>query len=356
MDDKWIHWIKTAALKDNYLYCVYGRYNILFRIDITSWKYEKIAILEWSYQGKMATDVYTIGGKIICVSMSGVKIAVYDPKTEKIEYDSIETESIELVESMVCNDKIWFFPRNLSERLYYYSLEQKRFFEDDIWKKAIDRIGLWGRINRKCFVENGEIYIVHMGRVVNYNSSTCYMKEIVLPIKGNCVDIVKMDETYYFLTEESKREVFCWNTENGQISGYEGVGKGAYIKLTKVGEAIFLDTGKEIDILINGDIRRWEFSGDVEIKGSSFINAVKYVDKWLLLPWGNTFFVECLPNGTIEGQHKIEVSPKDIWRNKTFLLEPELSLDDFIAAVQCENKNIINDWNSAGQKIYGLFR
>lgn len=356
MNDTRVHWIKTAALRDNYLYCVYGKYNILFRIDITCWTYQKIAILEWDYQGGMATDVYAADGKIICVSMSGVKIAIFNPEFEKIEYYSVEAEPTELVESMMCDNKIWFFPRNLPGKLYYYSLEQKRFFEDNIWERVINQIGLRGRISRKCFVENGEIYIVHMGRVVKYNPSTCIMKEIAIPIKRNYADIVKMDKIYYVLIEESKREVFSWNTENGQISEHKGIGAHDYIKLTKVGEAIFLDAGKEIDILTNGVFRKWEFSGDAKVKGSHFINAVKYIDNWLLLPWGTHSFIKCSSDYIIESMHEIEISLKDVWRNTIPFLEPEILLTDFIDGGQYENRNIINAWHNVGRKIYGLLK
>ncbi len=356
MIDRAIRCVFSAIIKENYLYCVYRKYNILVRINLISWKYEKIAVLEWNCPN-LVTGVYEIDGQIVCAPLSGLQIAVYNPESGEIQYFSAENLEIELIDIMIYDHKLWLFPRNLPGKLYYFSLSKQTFFEDDMWETELRRFGLFGRIKKKCFTSNHIICMVINQKIVKYDLSTHLMTQIIMPLKGNCIDIIDMGEMYYALIENDKKIIFAWKKNENQVRKIEGQGKGNYTKLTKIGNAILMDSENNIDILIDGTIRKLELNKDEYLKGTSFISSIKFNDKWIFLPWGSKDFVQCTSDFFNMTSHEVKVSVKDILCNETILGESELLLNDYIHGVGGKEKKASSLYiqNGIGWSIYEMF-
>lgn len=355
MIDRTIHWIKTAVIKENDLYCVYWKKPMLIKINLNNWIYEKIAVLEWD-KHDLVTDVYEVDGQIICISLKGIKIAIFDPETKKIKYYKTESEMPELIDTLEYDHKIWFVPRNLPGKLFYYSLEHEEILEDYMWEKGIKQIGLYGRIAKKCFIEDGQIYIVHSGKIIKYDLKSHLMIEVKTPINGRFVDIARKDDMYYCIIENERRKIFSWNINNKQVWCNGETDKREYVKLTKVGNVIILDRADDIDLLIDAAITKWEISSNDHIAGANFINAIKYFDKWILLPWGNKCFLECSSDFTDIQKYEINISMRDILQNEKNVSEQEISLNDY--AVNVLQIDTLSDRVSTtnGWKIYEILK
>lgn len=357
MIDRTIRWIKSAAVKDGYLYCVNRKYSILFRINLQSWELEKIVELEWDQKG-IVTDVYEMDGHIICVPLQGVQAAVYDPDSREIQYVKMDADGLELIDVVIYDCKIWFVPRNLPGKLYYYSPAGAVFAEDRMWEEEARRIELCGRIKRKCYIEHNQIYLVIGRKIAKYDFEDRRMTELINPLNECCADFIRMGEVYYCISENDKRRVLYWNVEDGRVFWEEGKENSGYVKLTKAGEVVLLDTVTGIDILIDGKIKKWERSDIDGLEGANFINAVRYRDRWILPPWGSASFIECSSDFTGVKRHEIKIPVEDIPERETLFSETEISLDEYIAHTIQKGKKPFgsNTKKRNGQVIYDGFK
>ena len=119
-----VQWVKSAVIKGDDLYCVYKRYSVLLRINLTSWEYERVASLKWN-EKNLVTDLYEVDGQIVCVPLKGRQAAVYDPESNEIRYDVVKNDRQEWVDTILYEQKIWLVPRNLPGKLFYYSLAER---------------------------------------------------------------------------------------------------------------------------------------------------------------------------------------------------------------------------------------
>lgn len=355
MIDRTVHWVGSAVIKENYLYCVYRRYNLLIRIDLISWKYERIAALKWD-RNNLVTGVYEIDDQIICVPLNGIQIAVYNIKSREIRYFLAENPEMELIDVTVCERKIWLFPRNLTEKLYYFSLENENFYEEYTWENEVERLKVQGRIKKKCFISHNEIYMVVAKRIVKYDLITHFMTEINMPLNGSYQDVVKNGRRYYVLMEKNNRTIFCWNEEENKISEICEKKKNGYIKLTKVGTAVLMDSGNDIEILNDGLVKKIRLLKNTNLKSSGYISSVRFGDRWILLPWGNTDFADCALDFSNVNMHEVKISIKDIFWGQTFFVEEELTLNTYIEGVSSREERVANEEkaNEVGWSIYEL--
>lgn len=357
MIDRSIHWIKSAAIKDDYLYCVNRKYSILFRINLCSWEPEKIAVLEWDKKDTV-TDVYEIDGQIVCIPLNGIQVAVYDPKSGRIKYDKLESDILEVIDIVISDHKIWFVPRCLPGKLYYYSLKEARFMEEYRWEEAAGQVGLSGRIKRKSYIEHNQMYLINGKKIAKYDFESHCMTEIDNPLNKSCADIVRAGDTYYCITEDDNGKVFYWNVKGGQVFWQESAENNRYVKLTKAGKVIFLDAVNKIDLLADGEIKKWEDSDTDGLEGANYISVVKYSDKWILLPWGSTAFIECSSDFTGIKKYEVKVPAEDILEREKFFSEAEVSLDEYTAHITRKEKKAYcnHEEKSNGQVIYDGFK
>lgn len=327
-----VQWVKSAIIKEDHLYCVYKRYSVLLRIHLDSWKYERVASLKWN-EKNLVTDLYEVDGQIVCVPLKGRQAAVYDPESDEIRYDVIQNDRQEWIDTILYKEKIWLVPRNLPGKLYYYSLEEKRFLEAPGWELGARRLKLNGRIERKCFIENHQIHLVSGGKAAKYDLADQHMTEIRIPLEEKITDLVRMDDSYYCIVETEKRTVIQWKIGEKQCRYLEGGKDSRYVKLVKTGRTILLDAAGDMDILADGRIRRWQIQNPGNRDGANVLHAVRYGDRWILLPWSYKAFIVCsLDLQTIE-KHEVRLSVEEILAEETSFPEAEMTLKDYLACI-----------------------
>ena len=352
-----VQWVKSAVIKGDDLYCVYKRYSVLLRINLTSWEYERVASLKWN-EKNLVTDLYEVDGQIVCVPLKGRQAAVYDPESNEMRYDVVKNDRQEWVDTILYEQKIWLVPRNLPGKLFYYSLAERCFQEDPGWERGAERLKLKGRIERKCFIENHQIHLAACGKASKYDLREHLMTEINILPDEKIIDIARVDDVYYCIVEAKRRMVFQWNIKEKKSLCLEG-GKGSgYVKLIRIGRTILLDGAGDMDILADGRIQKWQIQNPENQDSANVIHAIRYADRWILLPWSYTAFTVCSLDLKSVEKHEIRLSLEEIMEEETSFSEAETTLKDYLTCIIHKNgfQHSGRGKNSNGKVIYESVR
>lgn len=323
-----IKWIDSAIIRDDSLFCLPGNGKNLYKISLKNFIIEKK--IEISKQVSRYWSLYLKNDDFFCISKSGDEIICWNENTEKTCILECATKMPERCEIVGYKDTILMMPRYVTDDLYYYSIERKKYFICKNWKQFIKDSKITGRVKRWYNQDNYEYLIIeNERRIVICDMDKEQFTVLTFPIDGYVEDLIVHEDKIYFLTNDDI-SVHCWDPKKGIISDIENTMQGSIHKLVDAGDTIVIDGGQYVGLLRNGNI----FKTDIKIKKgrarSAFLKAIKCKSFWLVLPWGNDVFITFSENFDSYILNHVSIPFGDIADEETIIQEGDVSLKEWL--------------------------
>lgn len=325
--------VKSAALNGDDLYFMPGFLQSLYKLNLKTWQRELLYTADFD-KNCYAFDTYLVNGKIYCVPIKNVMMSIYDTKLRQCIAEYYKGVDSEIIDTMLYEDKIWSVPRNMEDKMFYFSISERGYREDNNWQKSVREVKATGRIER--VYKYGQCLYMSFGkeeRVLCYDFAESVMSEVPLP-KMNFYDAVKIGNVFYAIEKENNGRILCWNQVTGETKTICGEGEDNYIKLTVLNDVILLDRNSKLELLHDNKITILPLQCDEEIGASNYYGLQRLSNGHiLLLPWGRDKFVIMSENGSILEETDVKTSVADILRIYKIISDEYLLLDEYLQFV-----------------------
>ena len=321
-------WIYSAVIRDNSLFCLPGNGRNLYKISLKNFSVEKK--IEISKQASSRWGLFVKNNVFFCISKSGDEIICWDENTDETFPLRCSAKMPERSVVVGYKDTIWMIPNEVSDDLYYYSIEKKKFYISENWKSFIKDSGITGRIKR-WYDKDKYVYLIidQEKRFLKFDMDMEQLIDQTLPIDGYVEDLVVHEDKIYFLTDNDT-SVHCWNPQKKIIFDINNTMQGSCHKLVDAGDTIVIDGGYSVGLLRDDKI----CGTDIKIKKgrakSAFFKAVKYKSYWLVIPWGNDAFITFSENFDSYSINFVSMPLEDLIDAETRLNEGEVSLKEWL--------------------------
>jgi len=350
MPGRFINCIKTAAIKDDIMYCACGKANVLYEVDLHKWECKKLIDLAW--EEVRCIDVYIAGDEVICVPYTGVRVAVYNIVTEEVLYYELENELKTEKDSVLIKEWIYFINRDLPGDLYAFSVKHKMFEKDILWRAKLQKNDIKGKIYSKCFLKDDVVCTANENKIILYNPvlRQLVIKEIYDEDVG-IRSVIINDDLFYFVSGE---KVFAFKESENELIEFKSENNRVYQTLIKMGNYVLINSEHGIDCLDERNSMSNLVLHDEIQKGAPFVSALKYKNDWILLPWDGTDFILISCDLKKIERHKIKYSMKDIIEKQRSFIEKDFTLNDLIESITASEYIKCNSRqkNEKGHLIY----
>lgn len=321
-------WINSAVIRDNSLFCLPGNGRNLYKISLKNFSIERK--IEISKQASRYWSLFAKNNDFFCVSKSGGEIICWNENTDETFTLRCATKIPEHSEVVGYKDIIWMMPKKVTDDLFYYSIDKKKYYISENWKKFIKNSRITGRIKRWYNKDNYVYLIIEDERkILKFDMDIEQLTDITIPIDGYVEDLAVHEDKIYFLVDKDT-SVHCWKLQSEFVTDIENTMQESCHKLVDVGDAIVIDGVHSVGLLRNGKICKT----DIKIKKGSaraaFVKAIKYKTFWLVMPWGNDAFITFSENFDSYSINRLSMPIEDLIDAETILDEGDVSLKEWL--------------------------
>lgn len=362
---------KTAFIKDNYIWCVPSGYNVCVKISISDWNVELVCDFS-NINGKQLyfEYIFNCNDKIYFSAKYGANVLCYNKKNGQIKYFYEKTGYRENIGTVFYKDRLWIIPRNISDELVTFDLQNKTFSEKADWCVAASHNNISnGYIMKICAEKRGFFMVLKNTKNLVYydfdkQNTECYeldSEHAFFSLVNTVGDV--------FIILEDKYEIIKWNKLDFSMEKYScpyPKKEKHYINALAVENYIFLMDKLSVDIFSIKDnifIQDDTLNSTIENKaktGSLFFNYIRYNDFFFFLPWNAENLIVLNKNLQVHLSKRLKL-PKMFYFNEILkgkeVPENAVQLNEYLSYISSltvtDNQNF-KEKNSNGKKILDI--